>query len=62
MSIWREVNNMDAAYEIYNSDNIPITLQEFYKLDPISKELCTIVKPDGTILSLNEDVFKSEGA
>ncbi len=54
-----EVDNMDASYLIVDSmDNI-IKLYEFYKLDYIAQEQCTITRADGTMLELDERLKSS---
>lgn len=50
----REIDNMDAAYTILDADDNVIKLYEFYKLDHINQELCTIIRPDGTVIELDE--------
>lgn len=45
-----EVDQMDISYQIFLPDNTPITLYDFKKLDFINRELCTIIRPDGTLL------------
>lgn len=52
----RELDNMDAAYTILDENDNHIKLHEFYKLDHISQELCTIIRPDGTVLELDENM------
>lgn len=46
----RELDNMDASYQIYEKDDKPITLHDFRKLDHVSQEMCTIIRGDGTVV------------
>jgi hypothetical protein len=50
-----ELRNMDAAYTILSNENVTLDKYEFFKLDQVSKDLCTIVRPDGSIMD-REDV------
>ncbi len=55
---WREeIDNMDPSYQIYEESGAEISLVEFRKLDPIAQELCDIIRPDGTML-LIDDIFR----
>lgn len=45
-----ELENMDASYQIYLPDNKQIDLFEFRRLDGITKEMCTILRADGTLV------------
>ncbi len=46
----KEIENMDSSYTITDADDNYIQVHEFLKLDYISKEMCTIIRPDGTLL------------
>lgn len=48
----REVEAMDESYEIWDQDN-QITIAEFRKMDHISQESCTIIRPDGSWLCVD---------
>lgn len=49
--VWRsEVDAMDASYTVYNEHGIQIDVTTFRKLDAITQELCTIVRPDGSVV------------
>lgn len=53
----REVDNMDASYTITDENGTFIKPHEFYKLDPIAQEQCTIIRADGSLVLLDEDVL-----
>lgn len=44
-----EIENMDASYQIF-SDDKPISLLEFRKLDHVAQEMCTILRGDGSVV------------
>lgn len=46
----REVDHMDAVYQVYAPDDRPITLEAFKRMDHISQEQCTILRADGTVV------------
>jgi len=47
-----ELDNMDAAYEIKDVNGSKLSLIEFRKLDPVHQEMCSIIRPDGTVVDL----------
>jgi hypothetical protein len=53
----RELDNMDAAYTIQDQDDNFIKVHEFRKLDWISQELCTIIRPDGTVVDMSGEEY-----
>lgn len=48
-----ELDNMDASYTIMDDNDVFIKLHEFKKLDHVSQELCTIIRPDGTVVEMD---------
>jgi hypothetical protein len=48
---------MDASYTITDENGTFIKPHEFYKLDPIAQEQCTIIRADGSLVLLDEDVL-----
>jgi predicted glutamine amidotransferase len=50
----QELDNMDASYEVFNEFNTPIDIATFKKMDYISQELCTVIRGDGTVVSLGD--------
>ncbi len=55
-----EIDSMDAAYQVYDANGAPITILEFRKMDYISQELCTVIRPDGTVIELDDFKFSRE--
>lgn len=55
----REIENLDDTYTICDADGIYLKLHEFRKLDPISQEMCTIIRDDGTVICLDDDLHFS---
>ena len=51
----RELDNMDAAYTIQDENDNFLKVHEFRKLDWVSQELCTIIRPDGTLVDMSGD-------
>lgn len=47
-----EVEHMDDTYSIQNYDGETITVEQYKKLDEVSKLECLIVRPDGTYLEI----------
>jgi predicted glutamine amidotransferase len=54
----RELDNMSDEYTIADQNDNYITVRDFYKLDFISQEQCTIVRPDGTIVEFENENYK----
>lgn len=46
----KEVDGMDASYQVYDENDNVMTLQDFKKLDHVHQELCTVVRADGSIV------------
>jgi hypothetical protein len=46
----QECAEIDSSYTITDDCGVPIELNEFHKLDDISKMNCVITRPDGTIV------------
>lgn len=46
----REIDNMDASYQVFSPEDRPITMADFKKLDHVSQEMCTVVRSDGTVV------------
>jgi hypothetical protein len=54
-----EIDNMDAAYRVYNDEAKEISILEFKKMDYISQEACTVIRPDGTVMEPWENKSKA---
>jgi predicted glutamine amidotransferase len=50
-----EVDNMDRSYSIMDASGNDVDLADFKLMSWREQESCTIVRPDGTILSPNDD-------
>ncbi len=50
----RELDNMGDDYTISDENDNYISTQEFRKLDHISQEMCTIIRPDGTVVLFDD--------
>lgn len=53
-----EINNLDDNYTITDVSGERISLTQFYKLDHISQELCTIIRPDGTVIEVDSPDYR----
>jgi predicted glutamine amidotransferase len=52
-----EIDNMDVSYTITDMDGVFLKVHEFRKLDHISQELCTIIRSDGTVVELDDNLM-----
>ena len=50
----REIDNMGDGYTIMDEHDIYISITEFKKLDHISQEMCTIIRPDNTVVLFDD--------